>query len=87
MLLAYRLYLDSLCSGCGEPKHLAHHPDNDGWYETDPDPVVCHACTALAKADAKDPDKVEPVKMFRLLHDRDYGEHPLPMLSLDDVAA
>lgn len=86
LLVAYQLYRESLCDGCGQPKHLAHHPDNDGWYDVAPDPVQCHACTALAKAGSKEPDKVEPVLMYRILHDRDYGEKPLPMLQLDDVA-
>lgn len=86
LLLAYQLYRSSLCTGCGQPKHLAHHPDNDGWYETG-EPIVCHACTALAKAGAKDPSSVDPVQMYRILHDRDYTTSPLPVLDLSDLDA
>lgn len=80
LMLAYRMYLDSLCpGGCGQPKRLAHHPDNDGWYEVDDEQVVvCHACTALEQA-AKDgsSEQVKPVQFYVIRHDRDYSTRPL----------
>lgn len=88
LMLAYQQYLDSLCQGgCGQPKRLAHHPDNDGWYDVDGERVVCHACTALRRAEddgSKEPAK--PVEFLVLNHERDYNTHPLLDLSRDIVA-
>lgn len=84
LMLAYRMFLDSICDGCGQPKSLAHHPDNDGWYEVAPQRVICHACTAIRRVEqegSKEP--VKPVELIRLVHDRDYSTHPLPPLRLD----
>lgn len=85
LLLAFSLYEESLCS-CGEPRNLAHHPDNEGWYTIDNDPeegsaVVCNACAAIeknkAEAEKSDlPYGLRPV----LVHDRDYEAKPLPPL-------
>jgi len=36
-----------LCS-CGQPAVLAHHPDNDGWYEAEK--VQCNSCAARERA-------------------------------------
>jgi hypothetical protein len=41
--LALTIYEDGLCS-CGQPLILAHHPDNDGWYEAHK--TQCHSCAA-----------------------------------------
>ncbi|WGX98722.1 hypothetical protein [Nocardioides sp. L-11A] len=84
LLMAYQRYLGSLCPGeCGQPKALAHHPANDGWYGI-ADTVICHACTALKRAaneGSKEP--VKPVEFHVLNHDRDYQANPLPQLDLD----
>jgi hypothetical protein len=45
--LALTIYEDGLCS-CGHPLILAHHPDNDGWYEADK--TQCHSCAARERA-------------------------------------
>lgn len=82
LLLAYRLWEQSLCDGCGQPRARAHHPDNDGHYETS-EAIECHACTAMRRAhqsDSKEP--VKPVKLFRLIHNRDYVKDPLPDLPI-----
>lgn len=44
-MLGLALYEDTLCPGCGQPKHLAWHSHTAGEWE-DPG-VVCHACTAV----------------------------------------
>lgn len=84
LMLAYRMYLNSLCSGdCGQPRALAHHPANDGWYGVG-ERVICHACTALKRAaneGSKEP--VKPVEYYVLDHDRDYDANPLPVLDRD----
>ena len=73
-MLGYRAYLATLCSGgCGQPRDLAHHWDNDGWYETEG--TTCHACTALKQAGSKEP--VEPVEFLGVIHPRDYATNPL----------
>lgn len=84
LMLAFQLYESSLCpGGCGQPKALAHHPDNDGWYGI-AEKVICHACTALKRAaneGSKEP--VQPVEFHVLEHDRDYGARPLPVFNPD----
>lgn len=45
LLVGLARYEDSLCPGCGVPKHLAWHSELDGWFEHEHE-VVCHACTA-----------------------------------------
>jgi len=45
--LALTIYEDGLCS-CGQPIILAHHPDNDGWYEAHK--TQCHSCAARERA-------------------------------------
>lgn len=35
-----------LCS-CGQPIAVAHHPDNDGWY--DPKVTQCHSCAEMER--------------------------------------
>lgn len=44
LLLALAEYESTLCTGCGQPKHLAWHADMEGWFEAHS--WVCHACTA-----------------------------------------
>ncbi|VXC44008.1 hypothetical protein [Nocardioides sp. AX2bis] len=82
LLLALASYEESLCA-CGEPRALAHHPDNDGWYhvetEAEHGAAVCHACGAIehwrSETKAGDvPAGLIPV----LVHDRDYEAKPLP---------
>lgn len=47
MTLALTVYEDGLCS-CGQPVILAHHPDNDGWY--DAEKVQCQSCASRERA-------------------------------------
>ena len=49
LTLALTVYEDGLC-GCGQPMALAHHPDNDGWY--DAHKTQCHSCAARDLATA-----------------------------------
>lgn len=46
-MLALTVYEDGLCS-CGQPVILAHHPDNDGWYDTHK--KQCHSCASRERA-------------------------------------
>lgn len=75
-MIAWGIHKSTLCSGCGQPREKAHHPDNDGWYEPT-DPVICHACTALARARADDGD-APPAEYFGVIDTRDYAAKPLP---------
>lgn len=43
LTLALTTYEDGLCS-CGQPVAFAHHPDNDGWYDTHK--TQCHSCAS-----------------------------------------
>lgn len=45
--LALEIYTDGLC-GCGQPAILAHHPDNDGWYDTKK--IQCKSCSSREMA-------------------------------------
>ena len=58
--IAEALMEQQKCPGCGQPIDQAWHADLEGWWEVDQ--VVCHACTAVAKAraevtGAKEPDQ------------------------------
>jgi len=46
--MAWVSYLDSLCPGCGQPRHESFAAENDGAYAAEAD--RCHACTAVAVA-------------------------------------
>lgn len=76
-MLGHRAYLDTLCpGGCGQPRDLAHHWDNEGWYEATP--TVCHACTALADASNDGDEPTKPVELLTVASVRDYDKKPLP---------
>jgi hypothetical protein len=45
LLLGLQQHEDSLCPGCGQPKHVAWHSDMDGWFEVEV--IKCQACTVL----------------------------------------
>jgi len=45
LMLALQMHEQSLCSGCGEPKGRAWHPDMDGWYEAAT--YECNACSVI----------------------------------------
>lgn len=49
LALALTIYEDGLC-GCGQPVIIAHHPDNDGWY--DAKKTQCHSCASREMATA-----------------------------------
>lgn len=56
LTLTLEKYEAGLCS-CGNPTIIAHHPDNDGWYDVTA--RQCHACAEIERAsDAK--KKPEP---------------------------
>jgi hypothetical protein len=46
--LAWRLHLDSLCSGCGQPVDECMSPDAETAYEVKA--IRCHACAEQARA-------------------------------------
>jgi hypothetical protein len=76
LLLARDAYLATLCSGCGQPKETAWHPDNEGWFEVTQS-FECNACTALRRE--SDPSS-EPVTFHAVTDTRDYEKSPLPPL-------
>ena len=47
MMLALTIYEDGLCQ-CGQPIVIAHHPDNEGWYEAEK--VQCQSCASRERA-------------------------------------
>lgn len=49
LTLTLTVYEDGLC-GCGQPMNLAHHPQNDGWYEAHK--TQCHSCASRERATA-----------------------------------
>ncbi len=77
-MVAWRLYNESLCPGCGHPKATAWHPDNGGgWFEVG-HRVVCHACTARS---APDKDGIQhDVEYLGVVDTRDYDAKPLPII-------
>lgn len=76
--LVLEIYLDGLC-GCGQPTILAHHPDNEGWY--DAKKVQCQSCASRERAtqgsgtEAYQPDPGEKVYTT---FSRDLEKKPLP---------
>ena len=42
--LEWQDWKQSLCAGCGLPRHETMHPDNERAY--DAEPLKCHACAA-----------------------------------------
>ena len=75
--LALTIYEDGLCS-CGAPVVLAHHPDNDGWY--DAHKTQCHRCAAQERAvrgNGKDPYEPVPGEKVYATYTRPAGK-PLP---------
>lgn len=47
--LAWQAYEDSLCPGCGQPRHESMDGSAEGAYVAPP-PMVCHACDRIGKA-------------------------------------
>lgn len=80
LALALTIYEDGLC-GCGQPITLAHHPDNDGWYEAHK--IQCHSCASrenATKGTGKDPYKPMPGEKVYTSYDRPDSK-PLPLRS------
>lgn len=73
LMLAWRGYQNTLCSGCGFPMDQAWHPDND-WY--DAEPIRCNACSA--REEAMHGSSGKPVEYVMLTDTRNYVTHPLP---------
>jgi hypothetical protein len=77
-LLAWRIYNDGLCPGCGHPRATAWHPDNGlGAFEKIEE-ITCWGCTAQ-----QDPDDSGVIRevTYPVVEDvRDYDIYPLPPL-------
>jgi hypothetical protein len=73
LMLAWREYKDSLCSGCGHPKATAWHHLADSFVHTGD--FVCRACTAAQPAD--ETGKRHLVKLPVVEDTRDYQQFPL----------
>lgn len=85
LMVARRVYLDSLCpGGCGQPHDEAHHEDNDGWYSVHEE-LKCYACQARDQWQREREKSKHPLEagvIPQLMLDRDYAEKPLPPLPL-----
>lgn len=71
------MYEDGLCA-CGQPIVLAHHPDNDGWFEALK--VQCHSCGSrenATKGSGKEAYKPEPGEKIYTSYTRP-ADRPLP---------
>ena len=62
LTMALTLYEDGLCGECGQPRHLAHNPDADGWYASHV--VVCAACQATQSAAKNQKEHVPGLKRY-----------------------
>lgn len=79
LTLALTIYEDGLCS-CGQPMAVAHHEDNDGWY--DAKKTQCHSCAkreAATQGNGKDPYKPVPGEKVYTVYTRPASK-PLPGL-------
>ncbi|WP_275779712.1 hypothetical protein [Paenarthrobacter sp. Y-19] len=77
LTLALTIYEDGLC-GCGQPAAIAHHPDNDGWY--DAHKIQCHSCAARERATTgagTQPYKPDPGEKVFTSYERP-EDQPLP---------
>lgn len=73
-MIAWHRYQNTIDSRCQQPIEKAWHPKNDPvFYETTA--IVCHACTAKARAENREAD---PVTHYVVRDTRDYDELPLP---------
>lgn len=75
--LALTIYEDGLCA-CGQPIVLAHHPDNDGWYEAHK--RTCQSCAARERAtqgNGKAAYEAAPGEKVYTTYDRP-ADKPLP---------
>lgn len=78
LALALTIYEDGLCS-CGQPVVLAHHEDNDGWY--DAHKRQCHSCAAQERATSgpgSDPYVPQPGEKLWTTYTRPASK-PLPL--------
>jgi hypothetical protein len=78
--LALTVYEAGLCS-CGQPMSLAHHPDNDGWYNAHK--TQCHSCAArelATKGNGTTPYEPRPGEKLYTTYNRP-KDRPLPPAS------
>ena len=78
LALALTIYEDGLCS-CGQPTVLAHHEQNDGWY--DAAKVQCHSCAArehATRANGSEPYQPMPGERLYTRYTRPDSK-PLPL--------
>ena len=80
LMMARHMHRRSLCSGCGQPREKAWHPDNDGWFEVT-DTITCHACTAERRHGSDSPSEVKPVEFPVVTYTRDETKKPLPSMA------
>lgn len=77
LMIAWRVYQDGLCKGCGHPRATAWHPDNGlGAFEL-VDEVTCWGCTAAQKP--REDGTIEEVTYPVIEDVRDYDVYPLPL--------
>lgn len=72
--LALTVYEDGLCS-CGQPVAVAHHQDNDGWFEAHK--TQCHSCAARERSTSGQNYTPQPGEKVYTTYDRP-ADKPLP---------
>lgn len=75
LMVAWRIYQDGLCDGCGFPKATSWHHLNDGSQVEVDGEFVCVTCTA-AKPPEEGGDR-KPVTYPAVVDHRDYDTNPL----------
>lgn len=78
LILAWRIYRDSLCDGCSQPRAVAWHWDMDGWYDVEV--RECQACSAVdSRMSDERGGEDDHRKRYPMVHStRDLGAKPLP---------
>lgn len=75
LMVAWRIYQDGLCSGCGFPKATSWHHLNDGVDVRVDGEFVCQTCTAAQPVEG---GERKPVTYPAVVDEHDYDKNPLP---------
>lgn len=69
MQRAYQAHLDSLCPGCGQPRHESMLRENTGAYQATK--MRCHSCDAIAAVVEADRDSDRVTRKSALYYHAD----------------
>lgn len=76
-MVALTAYEAGMCE-CGHPRHICHHTDNDGWFNTAE--VTCHAQAAVERVTGAKDYRPEPGVRVVPVYARP-KDKPLPALN------